>query len=57
MRSADGTSISPNHLAYRWKMKMKREESIKEEGGNKIEEEEIEKRNTVAIHNQTCNVI
>ena len=36
MGSADGTSISPNHLAYRWKVEMKRRESIKEEGGNKI---------------------
>ena len=36
MRSADGTSISTNHLAYRWKVEMKMRESIKEEGGNKI---------------------
>ena len=57
MGSTDGTSISTNHLAYRWKVEIKREESIKEERGNKIEEEEIEKRNTVANHNQTCNVI
>jgi len=57
MRSANETSINPNHLAYRWKVEIKREESIKEERGNKIEEEEIEKRNTVANHNQTCNVI
>ena len=57
MRSADETSINPNHLAYRWKVEIKREESIKEERGNKIEEEEIEKRNTVANHNETCNVI
>ena len=32
----DETSINPNHLAYRWKVEMKRRESIKEEGGNKI---------------------
>ena len=57
MRSADGTSISTNHLAYKWKVEMKMRESIKEERGNKIEEEEIEKRNTVANHNETCNVI
>jgi len=37
MRSADGISISPNHLAYRWKVEMKRKRSIKEERGNKIE--------------------
>jgi len=31
----DGTSISLNHLAYRWTVEVKREESIKEEGKNK----------------------
>ena len=36
MGSADGTSISTNHLAYRWKVEIKMRESIKEEGGNKI---------------------
>ena len=36
MGSADGTSISTNHLAYRWKVEMKMRESIKEEGENKI---------------------
>ena len=36
MGGADGTSISTNHLAYRWKVGMKRKESIKEEGGNEI---------------------
>ena len=36
MRRADGTSISLNHLAYRWTVEMKRGESIKEEGGNEI---------------------
>ena len=51
MRSADETSINPNHLAYKWKV-----ESIKE-GENKMGDRKIEKRNTVAIHNQTCNVI
>ena len=57
MRRADGISISPNHLAYRWTVEVKKGESIKEEGGNKRGEGKIEKRNTVAIHNQTCNVI
>ena len=36
MGTADGTIINPNHLAYRWKVEMKRRKSIKEEGGNKI---------------------
>ena len=36
MGGADGTSINTNHLAYRWKVEMKRNESIKEEGGNEI---------------------
>ena len=36
MGSADGTSISTNHLVYRWKVEMKMRESIKEEGGNEI---------------------
>ena len=52
MRSTDGTSISTNHLAYRWKVEMKMRESIKEEGGNEIggskkeKEKEKEKRET-----------
>ena len=56
MRKTDGTSISPNH-AYKWTVEVKKVESIKEEGGNKRGGGKIEKRNTVAIHNQTCNVI
>ena len=36
MGGADGTSISTNHLAYIWKVEMKSEKSIKEEGGNEI---------------------
>ena len=36
MGSANGTSISPNPLSYRWKVEMKRREGIKEEGGNNI---------------------
>ena len=36
MGSVDGTSISTNHLVYRWNVEMKMRESIKEEGGNKI---------------------
>ena len=57
MRRADGISISPNHLVYRWTMEVKRRESIKEERGNKKGDGEIERRNTIAIHNQICNVI
>ena len=53
---ANGTSINPNHLAYRWKVEMKRR-SIKEEGENKLKDRKIERRYTGAIHNQTCNVI
>ena len=30
MGSADGTSISTSHLAYKWKVEMKRRGSIKE---------------------------
>ena len=30
----DGTSINTNHLAYTWRIEMKREDSIKEEGSN-----------------------
>ena len=51
MGSADGTSISPNHLAYRWKMEMKRMESIKERQENKMRDQKIKGRDTVAIHN------
>ena len=57
MRNADGTSISPNDLAYRWKVEMKRGESIKEEGENKKGDRKIEKINIVAIPYQICNVI
>ena len=35
MGSTDVTSISTNHLAYRWKVEMKVRESIKEEGGSR----------------------
>ena len=31
MESVDGTGISTNHLAYRWKVEIKMRESIKEE--------------------------
>jgi len=57
MRGADGTSISPSHQVYRWKVEMKGREGIKEEGENEIGDRKMEERNTVAIPNQTCNVI
>ena len=57
MRRADGTSISPNYLVYRWTVEVKRGESIKEGEGNKKEKGEIERRNTIAFHNQICNDI
>ena len=53
--NADGTSINPNHLAYRWKVEMKKRESIKEEGGNKIEGSKKREKNKIAFQNQTCN--
>ena len=57
MGGADGTSISTNHLIYRWKVEMKRKESIKEEGGNEIRgsRKKGEKRNKIAFQSQTCN--
>ena len=36
MRRTDGTSINPNHLAYRWMVEVKGEGSIK---GEKKEQE------------------
>ena len=47
----------PNHLAYRWKVEMKKGRSIKERGKNKIEDRKIKSRNTVAIHWKTCNIL
>ena len=37
----DGTSINTNHLDYMWRVEMKREDSIKEEGGNERGDQEI----------------
>ena len=47
MGSADGTSISTSHLAYKWKVEMKRRGSIKgkrrnEMGGSKKREKQRE---------------
>ena len=36
MRNADGTNISTSHLAYRWKVEMKRRRIIKEKRRNKM---------------------
>ena len=58
MRRIDGTSISPNHLAYKWTVEVKRGEGIKEDEKDNVRERgggEGERRNTVAIHNQICN--
>ena len=58
MGSVDGTNISSNHLAYRWKVEMKKRENIKEEGGNEIggsKKGEKKERNKKEFQNQTCN--
>ena len=55
MGGADRISINTNHLAYRWKVEMKSEESIKEEGGNEIKGWKKRRKNNIAFQNQTCN--
>ena len=57
MRGTDRTSISTNHLANRWNVEMKSEESIKEEGGNEIKGWKKWRKNNIAFQNQTCNQI
>ena len=57
MRRIDGTSIKPNHLAYRWTVEVKGERSIKGRGKDKNGDQEFKERNIVAIHHQTCNII
>ena len=52
---ADGTSINTNHLAYTWKVDMKGEVSIKEEGSNERGGSRNQEKNTVTIMNQYCN--
>ena len=44
MRRIDGTSINPNHLAYRWTVEVKGEEGIKEEKKEQKEGSEIRER-------------
>ena len=51
---ADGTSINTNHLACTWKVEMKREDSIKKEGGNERGGSKL-RENTIAIKNYICN--
>ena len=55
MEGADGTSINTNHLACMWRVEMKGEDSIKEEGDNERRESRNQERNIVAIRNQICN--
>ena len=45
---------STNHLACTWWVRMKEEESIKEEGSNENKESKNQERNTVIIKNQIC---
>ena len=52
---ANRTSINTNHLACTWRVEMKKEDSIKEEGGNERKRSRNQERNTVAIRNQICN--
>ena len=51
----DGTSINTNHLAYTWRIEMKREDSIKEEGSNERGGSRNQEKNIVVIENQICN--
>ena len=55
MRGTDRTSININHLANRWNVEMKSEESIKEEGGNEMKGWKKRRKNNIAFQNQTCN--
>ena len=47
--------LNTNHLVCMWRVKMKREESIKGEGGNERKGSRNQERNIVAIRNQICN--
>ena len=56
MRRIDGTSINPNHLAYKWTIEVKGEEGIKEEEKEQWRgDQKLERKNIVAIHNQIYN--
>jgi len=47
--------MKTNHLACMWRVEMKIEESIKEEGSNERKGLRYQERNTVAIKKQICN--
>ena len=44
-----------NHLVCMWRIEMKREKSIKEEGSNERGGSRNQEKNTVTIMNQYCN--
>ena len=50
-----GQISSTNHLACKWGVKMKEEESIKGEGGSERKGSRNQESNTVAIRNQHHN--
>ena len=55
--SVNGTSINTNHLACTWRVEMKGEDSIREEGGNErkwLKSGEKHCSNQEQICNQTC---
>jgi len=55
MKKTDGTSINPNHLDYRWMVKVKGGGGIKGKRENKKGNRRGDRKNIVVIHNQTCN--
>ena len=46
---ADETSININHLTCTWRVEMKEEDSIKEEGGPESGDRTLKRESTVAI--------
>ena len=55
MGSADGTGISTSHLAYKWKVEMKRRGSIKEKRGNEMRGSEKKGETKRDSKKKTCN--
>ena len=55
MKKTDETSINPNHLDYRWTVEVKGGGGIKGKRENKKGNQRGDRKNTVVIHNQTCN--
>ena len=55
MEGADRTSINTSYLASTWRVKVKAKESIKKKRCKERGDRKNQKRNTVAIKNQTCN--